>query len=71
MRLFLFTIALCAAAQQKPNFSGNWLLNLDASDYSPPDAVKPDKITIAIQQRATISSTNGSATATGGNALSM
>ncbi|HLG98979.1 MAG TPA: hypothetical protein VKX49_21895 [Bryobacteraceae bacterium] len=51
MRKILFTVALCAAAQPRPNFSGNWLLNLSASDYSAPNTAKPDKITVSIQQQ--------------------
>jgi|SRR5579872_1209950 len=51
MRYFLFCTALVAAGQSKPNFSGNWILNLQASDLSAPNINKPDKITIAIQQK--------------------
>jgi hypothetical protein len=50
MRIVLFFLAVSATAQQKPNFSGNWTLNLDASDYSDARTAKPDKITIALRQ---------------------
>ncbi len=51
MRTLLLCTALLAIAQTKPDFSGNWVLNLQASDYSAPNTAKPDKITIAIQQK--------------------
>jgi hypothetical protein len=40
-----------ASAQSKPNFSGTWRLNLDASDYSSPTANRPDKMTLTVQQK--------------------
>jgi hypothetical protein len=51
MRPFIFCIALFASAQTKPNFSGTWRLNLDASDYSAPGVSRPDKITLTVQQK--------------------
>lgn len=51
MRFLLLCAALAAAAESKPDFSGNWLLNPDASDYTDPRAVRPEKMTLSIQQK--------------------
>jgi hypothetical protein len=51
MRFILFLCAVVLSGQPKPNFSGTWVLNLEASDYSAPNTAKPDKLTWTIQQK--------------------
>jgi hypothetical protein len=51
MQRLLLCFALVASAQSKPNFSGTWRLNLNASDYRAPSAARPDKMTLTIQQK--------------------
>jgi hypothetical protein len=52
MRLvFFLSMALIAAAQSHPDFTGAWKLNLEVSDYSSPRAARPDKMTWTIQQK--------------------
>lgn len=49
-------ILFCAGAtglfaQQHPNFSGTWNLNLSESNYSDKSASKPDRLVISVQQK--------------------
>jgi len=39
-----------AAAQQHPNFSGTWNLNVAASDFSDKRASVPDRLVLTVQQ---------------------
>ena len=54
MTLVRISLLLCVAgisvAQQHPDFSGTWNLNVADSDYSDKHAVVPDRLVLTVQQ---------------------
>ena len=46
-----FILATIATAQQRPNFSGTWKINVAESDYSDKRASAPDRLVFTIQQK--------------------
>ena len=52
--IVLCVTAATLLAQQHPNFSGSWSLNLGASDYSDSTANRPDHLTITVQQHGDV-----------------
>src|SRR5450631_369510 len=47
----LWIFAAIAAAEQHPDFSGTWNLNIGASDFSDKRAVAPDRLAITVHQK--------------------